>query len=66
MLPYTGYGTIPQGVTQGTRIGNTVKVKKLMLSYVLRPTSYNATFNAFPQPVEVDLDTFFVDLDFLR
>jgi len=55
MLPYTGYGTIPQGVTQGTRIGNSVKVKKLILSYVLRPTPYNASFNPFPEPVEVDM-----------
>jgi len=55
MLPYTGYGTIPQGITQGTRIGNAVKVKKLTLSYVLRPTPYSATSNAFPQPVEVDM-----------
>ena len=55
MLPYTGYGTIPQGVTQGTRIGNSVKVKKLMLSYVLRPLPYNASFNPIPQPVEVDM-----------
>jgi len=55
MLPYTGYGTIPQGITQGSRIGNTVKVKKLMLSYVLRPTPYSAISNVFPQPVEIDL-----------
>jgi len=55
MLPYTGYGTIPQGVLQNCRIGNTVKVKKLYLSYVLRPTGFNASFNPFPEPMEIDM-----------
>jgi len=55
MLPYTGYWSIGQGVTQGTRIGNQVKVRKLMLNYVLRPMPYNATTNVVPQPTEVDL-----------
>jgi len=55
MLPYTGYGTIPQGITQGARLGNEVRVKKLMLNYVLRPTPYSALTNPFPEPVEVDL-----------
>jgi len=55
MLPYTGYMTIPQNVLQGGRIGNAVKVKKLMLSYVLRPTAYDVAFNNSPCPVEVDM-----------
>jgi len=55
MLPYTGYGTIAQGAGQGQRIGNEVRVKKLMLNYVLRPTPYSALTNPFPEPVEVDL-----------
>lgn len=53
MLPYTGYLTIPQGVTQGTRVGNEIKIKKVMLNYTLHPLPYDATTNGRPQPVEV-------------
>lgn len=55
MLPYLGYMSIPQGVTQGTRIGNQVKVKKLMLNYVLRPTPYDAVFNPSTVPFHVNM-----------
>lgn len=53
MLPYTGYLTIPQGVTQGTRTGNQVKIRRVMLNYVLHPLRYDATTNITPQPLEV-------------
>jgi len=53
MMPYTGYITIPQGVTQGTRVGNQIKIKRVMLNYTLYPLAYNATTNLRPQPVEV-------------
>jgi len=56
MLPYLGYMSIPQGVTQGTRVGNQIKVKKLMLNYVLRPTNYDAVFN--PQTIPSHIDMF--------
>ena len=55
MLPYSGYMSIPQGVTQGTRLGNEIRIKKVMLNYVLRPAPYDATFNANPQPFEIEL-----------
>lgn len=55
MLPYTGYMALGQGVTQGTRIGNQIKVRKVMLNYVLRPSPYDAVFNTNPQPFEMDL-----------
>lgn len=53
MMPYTGYITIPQGVTQGTRTGNQVKVRRVTLNYALHPLQYNATTNPTPQPIEV-------------
>jgi len=55
VLPYTGYTTIPAGVTQGTRIGNRCKVMKVILKYVLYATAYDAGFNPNPQPCEVQL-----------
>jgi len=55
MLPYLGYMSIPQGVTQGTRIGNQIRIKKLMLNYVLRPTNYDAVFNPSLLPSHIDM-----------
>lgn len=55
ILPYTGFGTIGQGITQGTRIGNEIKLRRVMLKYVLRPTGYDVSSNPFPAPIEVDL-----------
>jgi len=55
ILPYTGFGTISQGITQGTRIGNEIKIRKVMLKYVLRPTGYDVGSNPFPAPVEVEM-----------
>jgi hypothetical protein len=55
MLPYTGasFINIPQGVGQGNRIGNTIKIRKVMLSYVLRQNPYNLISNPQPQPLDV-------------
>jgi len=55
MTPYTGYMTIGQGVQQNQRIGNSIKVKRAILRYVLRPMPYDAGSNPFPAPVQVDL-----------
>jgi len=55
MCPLSGYWSIPQGVQQGNRVGNQIKTRKVFLSYVLRPTPYDATNNALPQPTEVQL-----------
>jgi len=55
ILPYTGYGTCPQGITQGGRIGNEIKIRKIMLRYVIYPTGYSATTNPFPRPMEIDM-----------
>lgn len=55
MCPLSGFWNIPQGVTQGTRIGNQIKPVKVFLNYVLRPNPYDATFNGRPRPTEVQL-----------
>lgn len=55
MTPYNGYLTIGQGVTQAGRIGNTIKPKRVMLNYTIRPMGYDVNTNPVPQPQEVDL-----------
>jgi len=55
MCPLTGFWSIPQNVLAGGRIGNQIKTRKCMLSYILRPTVYSAVTNAFPRACEVQL-----------
>jgi len=55
ITPYTGYLTISQSVFQNGRIGNSIKIKKAMLRYVLRPNGYNVDSNPFPAPTQVDM-----------
>jgi len=55
MCPYTGLWSIGQGVTQNTRVGNKIKVRRVTLNYTIRPNPYNVTTNAIPQPCEVEL-----------
>jgi len=55
MCPLSSYWSISQGVTQGTRIGNQIKIRKVMLNYILRPLPYNATTNPQPNPCEVQM-----------
>jgi len=56
-LPYVGYNVISQGIGAGQRIGNEIKIRKVMLNYVIRPLPYSSTTpgNPFPCPVEVEL-----------
>lgn len=53
MLPYTGMFTIPIGSTDGTRVGNQIRVRKVTLRYVLRSMPYQVNVNDNPQPVYV-------------
>jgi len=53
LLPYTGYMTISQGVGASDRVGNSIRVRKLTLSYSLHPTPYDATTNNLPRPLEI-------------
>jgi len=55
VLPYTGFGTIPQGITQGSRIANSVTIRKVMLKYVLTSRGYNVDSNPFPAPTVVQM-----------
>lgn len=55
MLPYTTVWTIPQGTSVAGRIGNQIKIRKVMLNYVLRPNPYDAVFNTTCIPHEIDL-----------
>lgn len=53
MCPYTSLVPIPIGTTNGTRIGNTIKTRRVVLRYVLRPTVYDATSNPNPAPAHI-------------
>lgn len=55
VCPYGGFLNIAQGTGAGSRIGNKIKTKKLVFKYVITPNGYDATFNAFPQPMDVKL-----------
>jgi len=55
ITPYTGYLTIGQSIAQNGRIGNEIKIRKVYLRYILRPTPYNAASNPFPAPTQVDM-----------
>lgn len=51
--PYSSFIDITQGVGQGQRIGNHIRIKKLTLSGVIFPRPYNVTTNPTPQPKEI-------------
>lgn len=55
VTPYTGFMTVGQGITQNTRIGNEIKIRKAYLRYVLRPLGYNASTNVNPVPIQVEM-----------
>jgi len=55
MAPQTGYWGIAQGVGQGSRIANSIKLRKVTLSYVIRPLPYDVNTNPNPVPIEVQL-----------
>lgn len=44
---------INQGTGQGDRIGNKIRTKKLVMKFIFNPTSYNATTNTNPKPVDL-------------
>lgn len=53
MAPLSAYWSINQGVGAGSRIGNDIKLRKVMLNYILRPLPYDVTTNPQPQPMEI-------------
>jgi len=57
--PYTGYVQIDQGVSQGQRIGNSIKIKSCHLRLLMNPKPYDATFNQTPEPMEIVMWLFY-------
>ena len=55
MTPYPGYIQLSQGITQSTRVGNEVRVRKVLLKYVICPNPYSATTNTSPRPCEIQM-----------
>lgn len=53
MTPASGGLVITQGLTQSSRIGNSIRLKKLKLAGVLRAQPYNVTTNTDPVPIYV-------------
>lgn len=52
-FPAFGYLSIPQGVGQGNRIGNSIRTHKLIYQGVVTPNQYDATWNPTPWPQEL-------------
>uniref|UniRef100_UPI004048B203 hypothetical protein n=1 Tax=Polynucleobacter sp. TaxID=2029855 RepID=UPI004048B203 len=55
VLPYSGFTSISQGVSSGSRLANRCKVMKVILKYVLFPKGYDAITNTSPTPCEVQM-----------
>lgn len=53
LSPYTGGLQIDQGVGQGERIGNRVRIKSLNFKGTIFPLPYNATTNPNPVPLQI-------------
>ena len=53
--PYTGFLEIAQGVGQGQRVGNRIKLKSLTMKGTIWPLPYNASSNPNPVPTQVVL-----------
>lgn len=53
--PYTGFLQIDQGVGQGERVGNRLKLKSLSMKGTIWPMPYNASTNPNPTPVQIVL-----------
>jgi len=47
----SGGVTIPQGVTQGSRIGNKIRTKSLIMKLIVYPAPYDSTNNPTPRPL---------------
>ena len=57
--PYAGYMNIVQGTSQGTRIGNAIKIKSLNFKYIISPNPYDAVTNQQPQATNVIVWVFY-------
>lgn len=48
-----------QGVGNGSRIGNLIKIKRLTMKGTVWPRAYNATDNPYPQPIQIKMWLFY-------
>lgn len=55
LTPYTGFMTVAQGIGQGDRIGNSIRIKRAMLHMAMWPHQYNALTVPFVIPVEIQI-----------
>jgi hypothetical protein len=53
MLPYAGFMSIANGVGPADRVGNQIRVKKLLLNYTLNPLPQDAVTNISPKPMHI-------------
>lgn len=51
--PYDGFLNVLQGVGQGQRIGNKIRIKNIRFKGTIWPNPYNATSNPNPVPVQI-------------
>lgn len=59
LTPFAGYLAITQGTGQGQRIGNTIQLMQVKLSFVLTPNAYDVVTNATPTPIDVIMWMFY-------
>lgn len=50
--------TIPQGLGEGSRVGNEISLKSATVRYAMYPLGYNVTSNPTPKPLDVMLIIF--------
>lgn len=53
--PFSGFLSIGQGSTQGTRTGNKIRTMKATLKIVLRPAEFSAELNPNPKPQDIKI-----------
>lgn len=60
LTPYSGVSNlgIPQGVSINQRVGNKIRVKSLIMRYVIVPYLYDATNNPTPTPLDITMYIF--------
>lgn len=53
LTPYASYLAISQGTGESDRVGNRLKIKRIMFKGIILPTAYNVTSNPVPRPSEI-------------
>lgn len=63
LSPHGSYNSIAQGVTDSTRIGNSVNTHRCYLKLNIIPNAYNATYNPTPIPMYIKIWIFSLRYD---